>query len=158
MPSTVTNPEHYQQAKAVVQPIELCRRFPFCFGNFCKYVLRAPYKGQELDDLAKAMQYLQWTSDFGEWRKVKSVLKANRGLVVSYNNEWLMLLVTFGFRDFMRFLECYLAHSGSLEAMAIDLNYDGGVDFENNPAMVDIGVADLYDMMDYLQELRHDPD
>lgn len=156
MSSPVTSPEHYQQAKALVQPIELCRRFPFCFGNFCKYVLRAPYKGQELEDLAKALQYLHWCDDFGEWRQVKPVLKANRGLVYSFDNDWLMLLDVFGRRNLMRFLESYLSYSGDLVAMGIALNYDGGIDFENNPALVDIGVADLYDMLDYLHERHHD--
>ena len=36
----------------------------FCLGNALKYILRAPYKGAEAEDLAKARWYLQRGSDF----------------------------------------------------------------------------------------------
>lgn len=60
-PDTVNHPKHYQKAAVTVtiEPIELCRRLPFCLGCAVKYMLRAPYKGHELEDLQKALWYLK---------------------------------------------------------------------------------------------------
>lgn len=40
--------------------IEITRHETFLRGNVIKYVMRAPYKGNELQDLLKAQQYLEW--------------------------------------------------------------------------------------------------
>ena len=53
----ITAPAHYTVYP--VQPIEITRYLGFCLGNAVKYVLRAPYKGEE-EDLRKALQYLHW--------------------------------------------------------------------------------------------------
>ena len=55
------NPKHYQQAQAQIsfQPIDLCRELPFSLGNAIKYILRAPYKGNPVQDYAKAIDYLE---------------------------------------------------------------------------------------------------
>lgn len=55
---TMSN-NHYEEASGVIQPLDFCRFFPFNFGNFVKYVLRAPYKGDELGDLNKALDYIK---------------------------------------------------------------------------------------------------
>jgi hypothetical protein len=53
----VVSPAHYTVYP--VQPIEITRHLSFCLGNAVKYVLRAPYKGED-EDLLKARQYLLW--------------------------------------------------------------------------------------------------
>lgn len=55
------NPKHYQKAQAQIsfQPIDLCRELPFSLGNAIKYILRAPYKGNPVQDYAKAIDYLE---------------------------------------------------------------------------------------------------
>lgn len=55
--------DHYKQHPSGIEAIELTRHESFLRGNILKYVLRAPYKGAELDDLRKAAEYLQWEID-----------------------------------------------------------------------------------------------
>ncbi|MDL2306609.1 DUF3310 domain-containing protein [Desulfovibrio sp. OttesenSCG-928-C06] len=57
----VSNPAHYTVYP--VQPIALTRHLGFCLGNAVKYVLRAPYKGAPVEDLNKALQYLEWEEE-----------------------------------------------------------------------------------------------
>lgn len=52
----VNHPKHYVQYEHEV--IELTEQLGFCLGNAVKYILRAPYKGNELEDLKKAEWYL----------------------------------------------------------------------------------------------------
>lgn len=54
----VEKPRHYVIASTIVEPIELLRHAPFDFGNAMKYVLRADFKGNRLEDLKKARWYL----------------------------------------------------------------------------------------------------
>ena len=53
----VNHPSHYTQYKREV--IDLTEKLSFCVGNACKYILRAPYKGREAEDLRKAMWYVE---------------------------------------------------------------------------------------------------
>lgn len=55
----VEKPRHYVIASVIVEPIELLRHAPFDFGNAMKYVLRADFKGNRLEDLKKALWYLK---------------------------------------------------------------------------------------------------
>lgn len=50
--------DHYKQGAIPVEPIVVCSRMSFCLGNFVKYVCRAPYKGTEVEDLEKALWYI----------------------------------------------------------------------------------------------------
>lgn len=59
MNDMVKNPKHYAHPSGV-EVIEITRHESFLRGNIIKYVLRAPYKGSELEDLKKAAQYLEW--------------------------------------------------------------------------------------------------
>lgn len=56
---SVSHPAHYAHPSGV-EVIEITKHESFLRGNIIKYVLRAPYKGSELEDLQKAAQYLQW--------------------------------------------------------------------------------------------------
>ena len=55
----VRHPKHYAHPSGI-EVIEITRYESFLRGNIIKYVLRAPYKGTELQDLQKAAQYLEW--------------------------------------------------------------------------------------------------
>lgn len=52
------NPKHYKSHPSGIEPIEFCRHLTFNLGNVIKYVIRAPYKGTQLEDLKKARWYL----------------------------------------------------------------------------------------------------
>lgn len=55
----VHHPQHYYHPSGI-EAIQITRHESFLRGNILKYVLRAPYKGSELEDLKKAAVYLQW--------------------------------------------------------------------------------------------------
>lgn len=55
----VNHPRHYIHPSGI-EAIEITRHESFLRGNIIKYVLRAPYKGSELQDLEKAAVYLEW--------------------------------------------------------------------------------------------------
>ena len=46
--------------KHAIELIDVIRDLDFCTGNVVKYVVRAPYKGRQLEDLMKARTYLDW--------------------------------------------------------------------------------------------------
>lgn len=54
----VNHPPHYNSHPSGVETIVLTEHMNFCLGNVLKYTLRAPYKGNELQDLRKARWYL----------------------------------------------------------------------------------------------------
>ena len=60
MSDVVKHPTHYTSHPSGVEPIVITRHESFLRGNVLKYVLRAPFKGAELQDLRKARQYLDW--------------------------------------------------------------------------------------------------
>lgn len=51
---------HYKQGS--IEPIDfiLAHDLDFCLGNVIKYICRSPYKGDELQDLIKARDYLEY--------------------------------------------------------------------------------------------------
>lgn len=53
----VNHPSHYTQYP--VEVIEITERLGFLLGNVVKYVLRADYKGEPIQDLEKAEFYLR---------------------------------------------------------------------------------------------------
>lgn len=55
----VHHPVHYTAYKGL-EIIDLTRQMPYTTGNIVKYVTRAPFKGNEVQDLEKAQQYLTW--------------------------------------------------------------------------------------------------
>lgn len=55
----VNHPSHYLKAAITIEPIELTSRLGSCLGQALQYVLRAPYKGNEEEDLKKAIFYLR---------------------------------------------------------------------------------------------------
>lgn len=53
------NPEHYQFPGGV-QVIDITRHLSFPLGNVIKYCSRAGKKGPKVEDLQKALKYLEW--------------------------------------------------------------------------------------------------
>lgn len=51
---------HYKSHPSGIEAIEITQYESFLRGNILKYIMRAPYKGTELEDLEKAAEYLQW--------------------------------------------------------------------------------------------------
>lgn len=62
----VTHPGHYTSHPSGIEVIEITRHETFLRGNILKYVLRAPYKSREVEDLKKARQYLDWEIERAE--------------------------------------------------------------------------------------------
>lgn len=56
-------PDHYKKACATIEPRQILKMMPFQLGNACKYILRYQYKGNEKQDLLKALDYLEWAKD-----------------------------------------------------------------------------------------------
>ncbi len=54
----VNSPKHYQSHPSGIETIQITEHMGFSLGNVIKYVLRAPYKGKQLEDLKKAQWYL----------------------------------------------------------------------------------------------------
>lgn len=68
MYNTVSNPKHYTTHPSGIEPIQITKHETFLRGNILKYVMRAPYKGNEVEDLKKARQYLDWEIEAAEQR------------------------------------------------------------------------------------------
>jgi len=67
--NNVSHPEHYN--KGAIEAINIIEDWDlnFSVGNVIKYMLRAPHKGEELEDLEKAKWYLE--------RHIENVKKGN---------------------------------------------------------------------------------
>lgn len=54
----VNHPQHYKSHPSGIEVIRITEHLNFCVGNAVKYILRSPYKGNEVQDLEKAIWYL----------------------------------------------------------------------------------------------------
>ena len=56
--NNIDHPQHYGKG---IEPIDIIESWElnFSLGNAIKYILRAPYKNNELEDLEKAKWYLE---------------------------------------------------------------------------------------------------
>lgn len=57
MTDNINHPLHYEKHKMVLEPIDVLDRLPFALGSCIKYVVRAKDKGNELEDMQKAIWY-----------------------------------------------------------------------------------------------------
>lgn len=55
----VQSPPHYDLPGGI-QVIDLIRGESFLRGNALKYIFRAPHKGNELEDMKKSREYINW--------------------------------------------------------------------------------------------------
>ena len=58
MTETVNHPPHYTAHPSGIEAIDVCEHMSFCLGNAVKYLWRAGQKGDRLEDLKKALWYL----------------------------------------------------------------------------------------------------
>lgn len=114
--------EHYKQASVTVEPIVLCRAFPFCFGNVLKYILRAPYKGDAIGDYSKAIDYLEMVLTSDEYLKVGEVIASNstiRCLMRSWPDEHVRSISTWaGYYDLEKLRDALHKHVARLREEA----------------------------------------
>lgn len=57
-PSPVDHPDHYTSHPSGVEAIEITEYMSFCLGNAMKYIWRAGQKNDQIEDLEKAIWYL----------------------------------------------------------------------------------------------------
>lgn len=55
----VNNPTHYNSHPSGIETIQITQHMNFCLGNAIKYIMRADYKGAPIQDLQKAIWYLE---------------------------------------------------------------------------------------------------
>lgn len=58
MNKNVDHPSHYNQGSYEVIDVIEDWNLNFCLGNAIKYIARSEYKGNEIEDLEKAVWYL----------------------------------------------------------------------------------------------------
>lgn len=73
----VNHPRHYSQHPSGVECIEITEYFNFNLGNAIKYVWRAGHKGDELEDLRKALWYID--REISRRTKHDEARRANEG-------------------------------------------------------------------------------
>lgn len=58
MADSVNHPPHYTKHPSGVECIQITQHMNFCLGNAVKYIWRADLKGNTIEDLEKAIWYL----------------------------------------------------------------------------------------------------
>jgi hypothetical protein len=58
MTDAVNHPKHYTSHPSGVECIQITEPMGFCLGNAMKYIWRADEKGNDIEDLKKAMWYI----------------------------------------------------------------------------------------------------
>ena len=54
----VNHPPHYTSHASGIETIQITEHMNFCLGNAIKYILRAELKGKKIEDLEKAIWYI----------------------------------------------------------------------------------------------------
>lgn len=55
----INHPRHYKKHPSGVECIQITEWMNFCLGSAMKYIWRADEKGNAIEDLKKAVRYLQ---------------------------------------------------------------------------------------------------
>ena len=58
MTDNVNNPKHYNSHPSGIQVIQVTEHMNFCLGNAVKYILRCDHKHDAIQDLEKAVWYI----------------------------------------------------------------------------------------------------
>ena len=58
MNDTVNHPKHYTKHPSGVECIQITEHMNFCLGNAIKYIWRADLKNDSVEDLKKAIWYI----------------------------------------------------------------------------------------------------
>jgi hypothetical protein len=54
----VNHPTHYTSHPSGVETIQITEHMNFCLGNAIKYIMRSELKGKQIEDLKKAIWYI----------------------------------------------------------------------------------------------------
>jgi hypothetical protein len=57
--SDPVNPDHYRRHPSGIEAIDITEHMNFCLGNAMKYIWRAELKTKPIEDLRKAVWYLE---------------------------------------------------------------------------------------------------
>lgn len=58
MTDMVNHPPHYTSHPSGIETIQITEHMNFCLGNALKYILRSELKGKKIEDLEKAVWYI----------------------------------------------------------------------------------------------------
>jgi hypothetical protein len=58
MTDMVNHPVHYTSHPSGLETIQITEHMNFCLGNAIKYVMRSELKGKQIEDLKKAIWYI----------------------------------------------------------------------------------------------------
>jgi hypothetical protein len=58
MTDMVNHPPHYTSHPSGIETIQITEHMNFCLGNAIKYILRSELKGKKIEDLEKAVWYI----------------------------------------------------------------------------------------------------
>jgi hypothetical protein len=59
MTDMVNHPVHYTSHPSGIETIQITEHMNFCLGNAIKYIMRSELKGKQIEDLKKAVWYLE---------------------------------------------------------------------------------------------------
>lgn len=91
----VNHPSHYNQGKFEVMDVIDDWKLNFALGNVVKYVARAPFKGNTLEDLQKAKWYLEY-----EIKKLAEAAESQRKRqIIPLTNRIIGCFISFGIRS-----------------------------------------------------------
>lgn len=54
----VNHPTHYTSHPSGIEVIQITEHMNFCLGNAIKYIMRSELKGKQIEDLNKAIWYI----------------------------------------------------------------------------------------------------
>jgi len=58
MSDMVNHPRHYTSHPSGIEVIQITEYMNFCLGNAIKYIMRSELKGKQIEDLKKAIWYI----------------------------------------------------------------------------------------------------
>lgn len=114
-PVSPINPAHYRTHPSGIEAINVARRFNFNIGNAIKYVLRHRYKGRPIEDLSKAVWYVE-----DEGKQWEDFLSRPAVLHVHELSPW-SLSNGLNRHELRRNIDAILAHETGLIRQALDL-------------------------------------
>lgn len=71
MENPITNPSYYRKHPSKIECINITEHMNFCLGNAIKYIWRADYKNNDIEDLEKAIWYIKREIYLREQKKIK---------------------------------------------------------------------------------------
>jgi len=60
MTDNIKHPKHYTSHPSGIECIEITKHMNFCIGNAIKYLWRAGLKNDTVEDLGKAIKYIEF--------------------------------------------------------------------------------------------------